>query len=180
MMMIKTSIALIGFMATGKTTIGKILATTLGDPYRHIEMDLLIEELAGKSIPEIFSLDGEKQFRKLERLICKKISKLDHSVISCGGGVVLDERNVKDLRKNAIIIHLKSNLETIYDRIIKNGINSRPVANKSNFKEEIKRVYNIRNSLYQKAADFEVDTNDLDTKMVIREILEKIMIAQKS
>jgi shikimate kinase len=180
MMMTKTSIALIGFMATGKTTIGEILATKLGDPYRHVEMDLMIEKFAGKSIPEIFSQDGEKQFRKLERLICKKISKLDHSVISCGGGVVLDERNIKNLRKNAIIIHLKSNLETIHNRIIKNGINARPVVDKSNFKEDLNRIYHIRSSLYQKAADFEVDTNDIDTNMIVKKIFEKIMITQKS
>ena len=174
--MIKTSIALIGFMATGKTTVGKSLATELGDAYTHIEMDLMIEELAGKSIAKIFSQDGEKQFRKLERIICKKISKLDHSVISCGGGIVLDERNVKDLRKNAIIIHLKSNLETIYNRIIKNGIKSRPIVDKTDSKEELIKIYKIRSSLYQKAADFEVDTTDLDIKMIIKKILEKIMI----
>jgi len=174
--MIKTSIALIGFMATGKTTVGKSLATELGDAYTHIEMDLMIEELAGKSIAKIFSQDGEKQFRKLERIICKKISKLDHSVISCGGGIVLDERNVKDLRKNAIIIHLKSNLETIYNRIIKNGIKSRPIVDKTDSKEELIKIYKIRSSLYQKAADFEVDTTDLDIKMIIKKIFEKIMI----
>jgi shikimate kinase len=178
--MTKTSIALIGFMATGKTTIGKSLAIELGDTYTHIEMDLMIEEFAGKSIPEIFSQDGEKKFRKLERLICKKVSKLDHSVISCGGGVVLDERNVKDLRKNAIIIHLKSKLETIYKRIMNNGINSRPVLDKTNFKEELKKIYEVRRSLYQKAADFEVDTTDLDTNVIIKIILEKVMAAQKS
>ena len=178
--MTKTSIALIGFMATGKTTVGKILANKLGDPYRHIEMDLMIEEFSGKAIPEIFSQNGEKKFRKLERSICKKISKLDKMIISCGGGVVLDERNVKDLRKNAIIVHLKSSLESIYDRIIKNGINLRPVANRGNSKEEITRIYNIRIPLYQKAADFEVDTNDKDIKEIIKEILDNVRTIQKS
>ena len=178
--MTKTSIALIGFMATGKTTIGKILAAKLGDSYRYIEMDLMIEEFAGKSIPEIFSQDGEQKFRKLERSICKKLSKLDYAIISCGGGVVLNEKNVKDLRKNAIIIHLDSSLDPIYDRIIKNGINLRPVANKGNSKEELTRIYNIRIPLYQNAADFEVDTNNKDIKEIIKEILEKVNLFQKS
>jgi shikimate kinase len=178
--MTKTSIALIGFMATGKTTIGKILAAELGDAYTHIEMDLMIEELAGKSIPSIFSQDGEKKFRKLERQICKKISKLDHSIISCGGGVVLDERNVKDLSKNAIIVHLKSNLESIHNRITKNGINLRPVVNKGNFKEELKRIYNIRKPLYQNAADFEIETDNKDVKLIIKEIIKKVDSVQKS
>ena len=178
--MTKTSIALIGFMATGKTTIGKILANKLGSPYRHIEMDLLIEEFAGKTIPEIFSQEGEKKFRKLERVICKKISKLDHTVISCGGGVVLDDRNIKDLHKKAIIVHMNSSLESIYDRIIKNGINLRPVANKGNSKEELTRIYNIRIPLYQNAADFEVDTNNKDIKEIIKEILDKVNFFQKS
>ena len=167
-------------MATGKTTVGKILANKLGDPYRHIEMDLMIEEFSGKAIPEIFSQNGEKKFRKLERSICKKLSKLDYAIISCGGGVVLNEKNVKDLRKNAIIIHLDSSLDPIYDRIIKNGINLRPVANKGNSKEEVTRIYNIRIPLYQKAADFEVDTNNKDIEEIIKEILEKVNIFQKS
>ena len=176
----KTSIALIGFMATGKTTVGKLLAERLGEEYQHIEMDEMIENLAGKSIPEIFSQDGEKNFRKLEMQTCKKIAKKDYCVISCGGGVVLDKRNIKNLQTKAIIIHLKSSLEVIHNRILRNGIKSRPVINKKNFEEEINRIYKIRSHLYQKAADVEVETTDKDIDKLVDEIIERVKIIQKS
>lgn len=178
--MIKTSVALIGFMATGKTTVGKYLAIRLGEDYQHIEMDKMIENLAGKSIPEIFSQDGEKNFRQLETLICKKIAKMDYCVISCGGGVVLNKRNIKNIHKKAIIIHLKSSLEAIHNRIIKDGIKSRPVINKENFEEEIKNIYSIRKPLYQEVADVEVETVDKDVDTIVNEIIEKVKIIQKS
>ena len=178
--MIKTSVALIGFMATGKTTVGNFLAKRLGENYQHIEMDQMIENLAGKSIPEIFSQDGEKYFRKLEVLICKKIAKMDNCVISCGGGAVLNKRNIKNLHKKAIIIHLRSSLEAIYERILINGIKTRPVINKENFEEEIKRIYKIRSPLYQKIADVEVETSDKDVDTIVDEIIERLKKIQKS
>ena len=176
----KTSIALIGFMATGKTTVGKLLSERLGGKYQHIEMDEMIESIAGKSIPEIFSQDGENNFRTLEMQICKKIAKMDYCVISCGGGVVLDNRNIKNLQTKAIIIHLKSSFEVIHDRILKNGIKLRPVINKENFNEEIKKIYKIRSHLYQEAADIEVETADKDIDIIINEIIERVKKFQKS
>ena len=69
-------IALIGFMATGKTTVGKALVNFLGDPYKLVETDQLIIEIAGKSIPKIFAEDGEKTFREYEVKACRKASNL--------------------------------------------------------------------------------------------------------
>ena len=73
--MSRNSIALIGFMATGKTSVGRILADQLGKGYKFIEMDDLIEQKAGKTIPEIFKEDGEIRFRELEMEVCKEVSK---------------------------------------------------------------------------------------------------------
>ena len=82
----KDSIALIGFMATGKTTIGKALVEYLGNDYRFIETDQLIIQKVGKPIPRIFSEDGEDKFREYEISVCEKVSKLHQVIISCGGG----------------------------------------------------------------------------------------------
>jgi len=87
--MIKDSIALIGFMATGKSTVGKALKDYLGTEYKFIETDQLIIEMAGKSIPIIFSENGEEKFREYEIEACRKVAKLKKSIISCGGGIVL-------------------------------------------------------------------------------------------
>jgi len=116
--MTKDSIALIGFMATGKSTIGKALADYLGEDYRFIETDKLIVELAGKSIPKIFAEEGEEKFHKYEIIVCRKASKWKNVVISCGGGVVLNRANIKKLKKNCHIVLLKTTLEQIYERVL--------------------------------------------------------------
>ncbi|MFW9879231.1 MAG: shikimate kinase, partial [Candidatus Thorarchaeota archaeon] len=82
--MTKNCIALIGFMATGKTTVGNYLTEYLGDAYKFIETDQIIVEMAGKSIPEIFSEEGEKKFKEYEIVACKKVSNLNHVIVSCG------------------------------------------------------------------------------------------------
>jgi len=172
--MLKSSVALIGFMGTGKTTIGKHLAIKLGKPYQFIEMDQLIEEMAGKTLPEIFSEDGEESFRKFERIACLKVSKLENYIISCGGGVVLDKKNIKNLQKNNYIILLKSTTKEIYNRALKEGINLRPLINKENPEKEIEKLYNARSHIYQSAADLEVDTIDKDIDTIVDEIIEKL------
>ena len=107
----KNSIALIGFMATGKTSVGKKLAENLGKDYTFIEMDKMIVEKAGKSIPEIFTDDGEIRFREYEIAVCKEVSNYDNVIISCGGGVVLNKINIDYLKKNCYIILLEASIE---------------------------------------------------------------------
>ena len=80
----KNSIALIGFMATGKTTVGKALAEYLGESFTFIETDQMIVEMTGKLIPTIFSEEGESKFREYEAIACRNASKLKKTVISCG------------------------------------------------------------------------------------------------
>ena len=83
--MIKDSIALIGFMATGKSTVGKALKEYLGKDYKFIETDQLIIEMTGKPIHNIFSENGETKFREYEIEACRKSAKLKKTIISCGG-----------------------------------------------------------------------------------------------
>ena len=172
--MLKSSVALIGFMGTGKTTIGRLLAIKLGKPYQFIEMDQIIEKMAGKTLQEIFSQDGEVSFRKFERIACLKISKLENYVISCGGGAVLDKKNIRNLQKNSYIILLKATTMEIYNRVLKEGINIRPLINKVNPEEEIEKLYTIRSHIYESAADLEVDTTDKDLDNIVDEIIEKL------
>jgi len=170
----KSSVALIGFMGTGKTTIGKLMVEKLGKDYQFFEMDQMIEELAGKTIPEIFSQDGENTFRELESKICMKVSSFEKAVISCGGGIVLNKKNIKNLKKNCTIILLESTIDTIIDRILKDGIQERPVINKEDPITEIKNVFHLRNSLYKSIADIIIDTNYKDKLAIVKEIVQQI------
>lgn len=168
------SIALIGFMATGKSLVGKKLAKELGKEYRFIETDEIIETLAEKSIPKIFSEDGELRFREYEIEACKQVSNYNKVVISCGGGVVLNKINIDYLKQNNIIILLEASLEVIYERAKKDGKEKRPVIDKENMKEEIQKILEFREPFYKGAADIVIDTTNKSINTVVKEILNKI------
>ncbi|MFX1572228.1 MAG: shikimate kinase [Promethearchaeota archaeon] len=171
----KDSIALIGFMATGKTTIGKAIVKKLGDDYKFIETDEIIVKETGKSIPRIFEKEGEQKFREYEVLACKKASKLKKTVISCGGGVVLNKINIDNLKKNCILVLLTATPEEIFNRIMMNGKETRPVINKQDPKLEIERVLNFRNPFYEASADIIIDTTNKKIKDIVKEIIIKTL-----
>ena len=161
-------------MATGKTTIGKELVKSLSPSYKFVETDNLIEKMAKKTIPEIFSQKGETFFRKLEAKACKKVASMKKVVISCGGGVILNKKNIVNLKKNCYLILLKADIDTIYNRIIKDGKDRRPLINKKNPKNEIKKLMKVRKSLYEKYADFSIETNNKKSEEIVKEILREI------
>ncbi|MEN9358984.1 MAG: shikimate kinase [Verrucomicrobiota bacterium] len=105
------NIILIGFMASGKTTVGKAIARRSGRPF--LDLDAVIEEKAGMSIPTIFSTVGEKAFRDLESHVVNTLSSSGDGVVSCGGGVILREINRERLRQRGFVVWLKSSPETV-------------------------------------------------------------------
>jgi len=161
------NVVITGFMCSGKTSIGKKLAEKLN--FDFLDTDDLIENKVGMRITEIFEKYGEPYFRELETQIIKEVSEKDKLVISTGGGVVLREENVNNLRKNGVIINLVAKPETIYERLKKQpGI--RPLLNKPNPLEEIKKLLECR-EIYYKNCDFRVETDNLS----VEEIVEKIL-----
>jgi len=174
----KDSIALIGFMATGKTNVGQKLAEALNKDYKFIETDQIIIEDAGKSIPEIFEEDGEIRFREYEIQACKKASQLHHMIISCGGGVVLNKINVDYLKRNCHIVLLTATAEEIYNRAMKDGQETRPVIDKEDPKAEIKSVLDFREPFYDAAAEIIVDTTNKSFKEIITEIINKTKLRE--
>lgn len=171
--MVKDSIALIGFMATGKTTVGKALADHLNEEYKFIETDQIIMEDAGKSIPKIFSEDGEIRFREYEIAACKKASKLNKVVISCGGGIVLNKINIDYLKNNCHIVLLLATAEEIYKRAMKDGQETRPVIDKEDPKAEIEKVLTFRKPFYEAAAEIIVETTGKKVEDIVEEIITK-------
>ena len=169
--MTKDSIALIGFMATGKTIIGQKLAQKLGNDYRFIETDQLIMDEAGKSIPKIFAEDGEIRFREYEIEACKKASQLHKVVISCGGGIVLNKINIDYLKRNSHIVLLQATAEEIYKRAMKDGQETRPVIDKEDPKKEIENVLNFRKPFYEAAAEITIDTTGKSIDDIVKEII---------
>jgi len=109
------NIVLVGFMGTGKTTVGKLLAEKTGMPL--VDMDSLIVERAGKSINDIFADEGEPHFRTLERALTKELSAQDGQIISTGGGIVLNPDNIADFEKTGLVVCLLASAETVLERV---------------------------------------------------------------
>ena len=166
----KENIALIGLMGSGKTTIGRELAKAL--EMKFIDIDSIITTRENRNIVDIFNDEGEEYFRKLERIIIDEESKKNNIVISTGGGVIIDNSNIKNLRKTSYVIYLDSSLECIYERV-KNG-KKRPLLNDiDDLYKKIEELYEQRNWLYKISCDFTVEivleSSIQDTVDIIKE-----------
>jgi shikimate dehydrogenase len=124
------NIALIGMPGCGKSTVGRILAQKLGRPF--MDIDAQIEAAAGKSIPQIFSEDGEETFRRMETRVLAGEAKKSGMVLATGGGVVTRPENLDLLRQNCLIVYLKRDLnELITDgRPLSQGVGIQSLADK--------------------------------------------------
>ena len=160
------NIAIVGFMGTGKTTIAKLLANKLKRPY--VDLDDQIETKEGMLILDIFSQKGEAYFRKAEKAVVSQISSGNNFVIACGGGVVLDEDNIKNLKKNGFIICLEATPEVILSRT--KDYKHRPLLNVDDPSLKITELLEKRRSCYAKA-DYSLDTSDLSVQEVVAHIL---------
>ncbi|MFC2005963.1 shikimate kinase [Chloroflexota bacterium] len=167
----KTNIALIGFMGTGKTAVGQLLAKKLDRKF--LELDSLIEQQAGKSIPDIFQQDGEIAFRELEIDVTRKIAREEYSVIACGGGIVLNKINIDRLREGAKIVYLTASPRVILKRVSSEE-GQRPLLAVDNPTLTIQNLLKFRKPFYERAADITINTSKLDIDAVAEQIIEKL------
>ena len=165
------NIALVGFMGTGKTAVGKVLAGKLGRPF--VDLDALIIQREKRPIAEIFAKEGEPYFRKVESEILAGVAGKDAQVIACGGGVVLAKENWKHLRKNSIIVCLTATPNIILKRV--QNETHRPLMNVTDPRTRIEELLLKRAPLYAKA-DHTIDTSDLSVPQVVETILDALDI----
>lgn len=162
----KPNIALIGFMGSGKTTVGKILAKSLDMKFLDVDRTISINQK--KTIPEIFQIYGETYFRDLERQIIKEESKDNNVVISTGGGSIIDNVNIKIYVKPPLLF-LDCDIQTILERVQRNK--NRPLINNSdNLVETVTELYNKRQTLYKISSDFSIN---IDSNTNIYDSIEK-------
>jgi shikimate kinase len=160
----KNIIYLTGFMGAGKSTVGPILANTLGWDY--YDLDKVIELKTGKKIRQIFEESGENYFRELETAQLKEISAGDNLVIALGGGTISSANNLSILQRYGEIIYLKTSLESVYKRL--RFKDDRPLLKVNeaieNPEEEVMKrltlLYESRKAFYEKA-DFIVETESV-------------------
>jgi len=159
---------LIGYRGTGKTVLGRGVAIKLGREF--VDTDTLIVDFAGKSIPKIFEEDGEEKFREWETKALQKVSEKEDCIISCGGGIITQERNFP-LLATGVVCLLTAGAKIIYDRIYKDE--NRPALTDKDPMEEITHLLEVRGPLYQKAKNFEVNTSINGHHDCVKEIIAK-------
>ena len=159
-------ITLTGFMGSGKTTVGKVLADFLGCPF--MDLDDLVVKKAGKSIPDIFAQDGEPAFRQLEAQVLRKtVDKYAEStaVLALGGGAVLAPASAALLHEKTVCIYLRATLDTLLARL-EGETAGRPLADASLADRLVSRE-----PIYEETAHVIIDTDGLSPDEVADEII---------
>jgi len=153
------NVVLVGFMGTGKTRLAKILSEKLNMKY--ISTDGLIEEREKTTIADIFSAKGEAYFRKIEKQVIKDVSCVENAVIDTGGGAVMDSENLKNLKKNGVVVCLRTEPRIILERTKKYA--HRPLLNVADPLEKIKKLLEIRKPFYEQA-DHHLNTSAMSAE----------------
>lgn len=159
-------ITLIGFMGSGKSTVGALLADSLGCPF--LDLDCLIEKKSGRSIPRIFEADGEAGFRRLEKKMLEEVVRKysgNTAVLALGGGTVTVPGAAELLQEKTDGIYLKAKLETLQDRL-EGHTEGRPLA----FGDLAARL-EAREPLYEASARIVLETDGCTPEEIVDEII---------
>ena len=163
------NIVLIGYRGTGKSTVGRILASRYSLEY--ISMDETIVERTGLSIPQIVEQSGWDHFRDLESQLADELSRQDGFLIDTGGGVIERENNIEALKADAVIVWLRADVDTIISRIASST--ERPALTAGNsFTDEVSEVLARRTPMYEAAANICVSTDGRTPEEIVDLIIE--------
>jgi shikimate kinase len=162
------NLVLIGYRGTGKSTVARLLAETLR--MEVVSLDQEIVRQAGRSINEIVAEHGWPHFRDLESAVTMRVCTRDNIIIDAGGGVILREENVQQLRRNGTLFWLRASVPTIVARIERGTERPALTADKS-FTEEVEEVLRVRTPLYEGAAHHRIDTDGCGPEQVAAEVV---------
>ncbi len=161
-------IVFIGMRGSGKSTLGEILSQKLG--WRYFGTDRIIEKEAGLKISEVVSLFGWKKFRTLESKVIRNLKNVERAVIATGGGVILNEENMKILKNNSITVFLKTNVPILIQRC-KSGENRPFLTDVTSMKEDLTKTLSKRQNLYEKYADLTIVNENKSVLQTMNEFL---------
>ena len=164
------NIVLIGFMGTGKSTVSDCLHSMFG--MKVVEMDQVIAEREQMSIPDIFAAYGEEYFRGLETRLLVEMQSQKNTVVSCGGGAALRERNVAEMKKNGKVVLLTASPETVYERVKDDG--GRPLLEGRKDVKGISELMEQRREKYEAAADIVINTDNKTVLEVCEELVQRL------
>lgn len=163
------NVVLIGFMGSGKTATARALASRIG--YDAVDTDATVEREAGATIAEIFEREGEPAFRELEARVVEKAVTRDGTVIACGGGTILADRNLALLRDAGPIVYLRASAATLVARVADGA--ARPLL-AGDPQRVVPQLLEEREPHYLEAADLVIDTDDRTPEDVAALIAERL------
>ena len=167
------NLALIGFMGTGKSSVGRMVAETLH--FTFLDTDHVIEARAGKAIRDLFQQDGEPAFRDWEKRIVEELVRRDKTVISTGGGLPANPENLASLKTHALVVCLWATPETIAARV--GGHDHRPLLNDADPLVRIRELLAVRGPFYRQA-DVLVNTEQRSVREVALQVIHQFHAAQ--
>ncbi len=163
-------IVLVGPMGAGKTTIGRMLARELG--YRFLDSDRIIEERCGANIPWIFDVEGEDGFRQRETAMLAELSEQPQTVLATGGGAVMRAENHPLLKKDAVVVYLKTSIEQQVERTRKDR--NRPLLQNDDPEAVLRKLFALRDPIYSRLADIVMFTDRKSPRLVVRQLVNRI------
>jgi shikimate kinase/nucleoside-diphosphate-sugar epimerase len=166
------NIVIIGLMGSGKSTVGKMVAHSLG--FTFVDTDHLITEAAGRSIPEIFATEGEAAFRERETAVLRSLAGHQRLVIATGGGIVTQSQNIPLLKKLGAVVWLDADPANLYKRIAHN--HERPLLHTPNPAATLQQIHAERRPLYEAACDWKIATDDLSSQDVAYGLAESARV----
>lgn len=164
----KLNITLCGMMGSGKSSIGRLMSQQID--YNFIDIDKLIEKKRNKSINKIFEEQGEKYFRQLEEEVTINALQNKNTIISLGGGAIVNDKIRSYIKKNSFNIYLKVSIDILNKRL--QNSRNRPLINKKDLNQILKELFEKREKFYQKA-DL-VIKNEKNINATIKNILKKL------
>ncbi len=172
------NLVLIGYRATGKTSVGARLARMLSRPF--VDLDEILVQEAGQSIAQIVAREGWQEFRRREKVLVARFRHVQGQVLATGGGVVLDPENVQALRENGILIWLTADPAAIQARLSQDrpGQASRPSLTGDDTISEVLAVLRAREPLYRAAAQIVIDTAGHSLGQVVEQILAALKMEE--
>lgn len=167
-----TNIVLIGYRGCGKTTVGRLLARRLARTF--VDTDALIEQQAGISIAEMFTTQGEKDFRHRESAAIHTVAQQASQVIAVGGGAVMDPQNAQQLQATGTLIWLTAPAQVLWERISQDPTTTRPDLTPTGGLPEVRQILAQREPTYRAVADLILNTDHQTLDQVVEAIISSI------
>ena len=166
------NLALIGFMGTGKTSVGRLVADQLG--FEFLDTDELIQVRTGRTIADIFAKEGEPAFRQLERQVVQELSTREKTVIATGGGLPTNAENLAALKSFALVICLWASAEKIWERV--RNQSHRPLLHDADPQKKIRDLLAVRKPFYHQA-DVLINTDQRSVREAAQQIALQFKLA---